>query len=176
MSDPFNGKDPFTAIYNALWAKLEASTEVTSQVQPANRIKVADQLDVDAWKKNVQGGDLPELYLGPVGGGISQLTSSSHGGTLRFVLAVSTGSLQVDHELNPVLWACLRAMYANGRRLDLQYVKDVRFTDILSQPEDLASQVGEPQRETRGWASLVTIDVDVMFRMDAALRPSIETG
>ncbi|MHA1220127.1 MAG: hypothetical protein ACTSQB_00160 [Candidatus Heimdallarchaeota archaeon] len=149
--------DPFTQIYDGIWALLEANTAFTDLVKPRNRIKFSGTNEKPT-KAEVAFGDLPEVALIPTGG-VDEFTLSSSSVALvrTFTIMIATGTLRLNKYLFPVEWACLKALHAGVDDLNLSFVQKFRVGNSTQYPDN-----DELNRGSAGWSSVIDIEVTII--------------
>ena len=163
--------DPLTCLELALWFALEAHPDVGRLVKLANKVNFVQPFKDQPGKTNLQDSEVPELALMLQGGQGNQNNASSHHGIVRrYSLAVTTNSLFMSGDkerrgagLNPVYWACCRAlaMYRAGIP-SLPFCRKVWVTEDQAQISD-----GEKHRADRaGWVGIATVSCDLFFPWD----------
>jgi len=154
--------DPFTEVYDTVWAALEASSEVTSRVALRNRIKFAsatETLSRDPRKPGYQHGDFPLLALEPAGDEIDLCSDSTSCRLMQQLrLTLMSGDLRASAQLYPLKWAIIKALIDKGPTLGLSYVTDVRVLSVDDQQQELEDDVGPAQ-----WTTVAVIQVRMEF-------------
>ncbi len=117
-------------------------------------------------RDNVQDADTPELLLAPVSTtyGVG-FTSTGTMMTRRFAIRLTTAQQIVHEKLFPVQWALFAAMsriHRTNNKLGLAFVQKLTLVDDRTALTDLDGA----QRGTKGWVSLITIDVAMQFTND----------
>jgi len=149
--------DPFTQVYDKLWAILEANTGFTALVKKGNRIKLSGDKE-DPIKKQISDADTPEVLLTVTGGELYQRrTSTLSLHTKQYSFVVTTGTLRVNKKLFPIEWAIMRAFDSSlDKNLGLTFVTGFRPGNSRWIIDD------DPQMRGRlGW--IARIDFDVTF-------------
>jgi len=164
-------QDPFTQVYDALWALLEADENWTALVKPANRIKFSGP-NPSPRKDEALSSDFPEVriaatWLSP------QLNADSSNSrvTARFEIQASSGDQRFDAVLFPVLWETLRALH--GYRAALMALAwDGRPFVLRAQSRDISISIGQPdlKRGYRYWSGVWACEVEMWFPM-ASMMP-----
>lgn len=163
---------PYSKVYDAIWALLEASAEFTTLFPVANRIKYGTQTDRQPHKPNQQSADTPEVMLVAMGGPINlQNTSSTTKVVQSYDLVVNTGDYRLNEYIFPIAWIVTCRAKAWCQHLasllwrGANYVKVVRITN---------STIGEsPERRKRGikgWSSVMTFEVEMHFSTNDQLQ------
>lgn len=159
-------EDPLSQIERQIWTFLKMHQGFISLVQPANLIEDLE----DAHRKSQRAeADLPEVQLRHAGGlahGLSTSCSSIVQQTWRLEIATATPNARSDEPglmgINRIKWEAMRAMIAAiDRRLDLDFVKDVRLTESTDQDVRIAQ---DQIVVMRGWITLLPITVQSVFR------------
>lgn len=159
--------NPFTMIWCALWELVERNENLTDLLRLANRIDYINNPP----KENINTGDLPELALVSDGGTINLKNSSS--ATLinrKYNWMITTGEWQINSYFNIVSFELIRAMvdydsvlcslvwpHVNGRTF-------VGRANVMS-IEEGTTMLNET-RGIRGWAGVLSIDIDLHLRTD----------
>jgi len=153
--------DPFTPVYDAIWAALDASPDFCAAVQPGNRIKMSGENPTPA-KTARQDSDFPEVKIIPTTCGLGQRTSTGQGVRQNFMLELITGDLRIQMGLFPLKFIILQAILARGPYLGIRgLVNSVTITDLSELP-DAKDSSGKA-----GWTMRMTIGVDI--RLDRAV-------
>lgn len=161
MSD-FSVTDPCTQVYNKLWSVLEANSEFTDLVKPGNRIKLIGT-DEDPIKQEVQKGDLPEVAIFPIGGPNQIIMTSDNAKIERtFSLTITSGSLRANRYLFPIEWVIFKIFHNANNTLGLDFVVKC----VLSPSEQMMDNE-ELNRGTKGWSSIINIDVEMVIPRNA---------
>lgn len=158
--------DPFTQIYNALWAGAERNTALTDYLRPGNRIKY--DLAIGG-KQQINDNDIPELALVSTGMKCNLLdTSSTSQITKDYTWYLTTGEYEINKYLNPITWELVRAMVDWEKFLcpltwpegsDYHYI--IR-AEVMEGDEGTAMSASN--RNINGWAAALNIDVVCAFR------------
>lgn len=157
--------DPFSTVYDALWAALEGHAGFTALVPVGNRIKFNKP---DPIKAEVSTQDLPEVRLLPASfAGNLPITSNSSRVQHQFEVQIATGSQQVKGKLFPVAWEVIRALskwqsHLTGLTWDAGKVIRVTNVRTFSAREGVLYQ--DLNRGIIGWSLNMTIDVDMFFQ------------
>jgi hypothetical protein len=150
--------NPFSDIFDALWAAAEAHTPLTDLVRPGNRPR--------SQPKRIganQPADTPELRLrlSPGGGANPSATSSTAIFQQNFEWAVGTSSKDTS-VLLAVKWELVRAMaVAQVNNLGLAFVTRMAFPDLSESDNN-----PDLDRGTPGWSGVYTVSVE--FQWDRA--------
>jgi hypothetical protein len=156
---PFSQVDPFTQVINRLWAILEADATFCAMVKPGNRIKLTAADGHNPIKQNVQPGDLPEVIIEPTTSvDNAARTSTSMTVLQNFSVKAATNDMRINAAALPLRWVLLKAMFAGGDRLDLDFVVRTRLTTSLLNTYDPVENRG-----TEGWTVLMTVAVEMEF-------------
>lgn len=152
--------DPFTRIYNALWAGFIAHAPLAELVRETNRINVASA-DASPFKGGVQNADFPELAITPGPLGLKpHATSSSAAVEVAFNIEIATIELRANRQLWPMVWEVFRAVIAMGDTLlKLSFVKDIN----VEAPFDVTSMNEEKNRGTPGYSAVARVVVLCFF-------------
>lgn len=152
--------DPFNNLYTQISTKLAAFTPVTDLISSGNIIDFNERRKPT--KSGITTADLPELmfYMSAVRGNIHASSSDVYLTTV-WQFTVSTGTFYVTtaqalmfyiiqfatnwkDQLRPVTWE------------SKTFVKDVRLVN-----QDLGVSNPELNRNIRGWASVIQLEIDV---------------
>jgi hypothetical protein len=151
--------NPFTDAYEALWDCLEARSEFTDLVKPANRIKFTATRR-DPWERLAACQSFPAVAIVPVRTpeSASRVDADSHTTDVEkwFAVFVGSGDQRVD-DLFEVEFAILRAM--TGWRTNVGAVQwnsrdCVLDCALYNHPEAMDNQLIE--RGIRGWNAVWT--------------------
>lgn len=161
-------RDPFSLVYNGLWALVERNQDLKKYIPAGNRINFAEEL---AYKEEVVQADLPELALLLAGG--SPGTKDSSDGrsiTKRFVWALTTGQYQVNPAYHRIAFELWRSMVDYACVLcalswcNCNFVTDCRMIDI---EEGTLSDFLERNITIHGWSGLWGVEVDMQFPLES---------
>ena len=148
--------DPFTAIYDRLWALVR--DRMSTLVDKGNRI-IFDGT-ASPLKSSVQHQDLPELILSPTGGtSASEVTSSQFEITPQYQWLLSTGSYDIRKKLFPLQWHLhLLMMYFRRTAGTVQFdgrsfIKDVRLLNQVTGDSN-----PEANRGIKGFSTLLVFE------------------
>lgn len=163
--------DPFTLVFDALWALAEASVPLSTLVRQGNRIKYNDSYDRNPEKPAIEDADLPELILVTTGAaeGNYNINSCDAKLTRNYSWLLTTGDMRVSYRLYPAQFAiwCAMANYATVLPL-LNWNGNLNFIKNLSMPsigEGLLTP--EQNRNISGWSSVWNITVDFYLPLQA---------
>lgn len=163
---------PYSKVYDAIWALLEADAAFTNMFPAGNRIKFNDATDRAPHKQRVQTADLPEVMLLVEGGELNvQNTSSTTKSIVNYVLAVNTGDWRLNEFILPINWlvTCQAKLWcsfiSNVTWRGQSYVKVVRIT---------TNTIGESNekrnRGIKGFSGLITFQVEMHFQTSTQLE------
>lgn len=155
---------PYSKVYDAIWALLEASNEFNTLFPVGNRIKYGST-DRQPQKPNQATADTPEIVLIATGGPINiGNTSSTTKVQQSYDLVINTGDYRLNEYIFPIAWivTCQAKTWcqhlASLQWRGTNYVKVVRITN---------NTIGEsPERRKRGikgWSSVMTFEVEMHF-------------
>ena len=161
--------DPITQAYRALRTALLADHDVRQAVKAGNFPNLTDADSPRPIKDNIQDADCPELLIVPLTSTyqVAQ-TNTGHAMTRRFNVRLVTAQQVAHLKLFPVQWALFAAfarIVRTNKTLGLGFVQTLTLVDDTSSLAD----IGDAQRSTRGWVSLLTVDIAFAFT-DAALE------
>ncbi len=152
--------NPLDAAYTALIQALLRAPSVRQSFREGNRITYVKSETSE--KATIQGGDLPEfvLFLSGFGGNLHS-SSSSNKFTLSYTLNLSSGSFdsQLINNLIFGMWVALlnwKNSIHTAKYLDKSFIKDVR---VNPSPVGLSDE--ERNRQIKGWAAVLGIELDV---------------
>jgi hypothetical protein len=166
-------KDPFSKIYDALWATLDANAEFVGRVRPQNEIRYAGAAR-NPEKEDVQPADLPEVRI--VAAGWQQnlyATSDATSVVRRWQIQVRTGDRRLEVQVYPVEFEILRAFaawdtVAGGLKGLTWNGQDLRCVPVFRTGGDEAL---DPRATTiAGWTAVLTVSVEMWFST-AGLKP-----
>lgn len=167
--------DPYTAVYKKIWAIAEGHAALASRVKAGNRIKFDEDRGAEKLKVEPSTGDLPELMLEPVGQVEERSTSTARiiHQSFQFVLATGTTRVDADAGLFRITWELQRAFEQYGKnhggKLGLAYVGSMTWKvggQAIGSPDD---------RGRRGWATLMTVNVELHLSVADHLMASAPT-
>ena len=151
--------DPFTQVYDRLWALLEADGGFAARVRKGNRINLqaASSGSTDPRRQSVQDGDLPEVTLEQTGGPVDLFdTSGSAAIVEHYEVRITTGDPRPHKALNPVKWRVLKALSRTANNLGLPFVRHVHVTAATDRTADR-----KLDRGTAGWSAVITVRVEM---------------
>ncbi len=171
-----NADDPFTAIINATWAMLEASSGFTDIVKVGNRIKYDDD---DPIKNAVSTVDKPEVRIIPTslvpdGRSDSLLVGASNTSLMVFgmELQISTGIQRLDDASIPgrenvarVLWESIRATWAHQTHyVSMSWgdpAKDFKVHGFKATAASIGVLIDDLTRGISGFSALLSMEVSL---------------
>lgn len=154
--------DPYTQVYDRIWELLEAEASLMQLVKPGNRVNLQDR-NPSPRKSNTQDGDLPELSVMPMGGGVDLWkTNTTAIFDEVYRIAIATGDLRPHKQLNPIKFAVLRALGRTANDLGLPFVVTTNCMSVTDTLYDLAQNRG-----TVAWSALY--DVRVTMKIPRAV-------
>lgn len=121
--------DPFTQVYQAIYAALVASSAWSALVQPGNRIDVSQVNGVRRQATQNSRVNLPEFDLRNTGFKDEPRNSLADRRTQSFRAFVATPVDKTVLPLNQIKDATINAIKAVGPNLGLSFVYDTRFKD-----------------------------------------------
>ena len=159
--------DPFTKVFNALWALADASVPLNNLILPGNKIKFNLAQNRDPQKDSVLTADLVELMLSTTGIAETNLSHSSCDVSVKrqYAWMITSGDFRVNHLLYPVEWALVCAMADYESVLapitydGLQYVKLCRINTAV---EGISNAL--QNRGIRGWSAIWACTVEMYFK------------
>lgn len=158
-------ENPFTLVYDALWAMLEAHPQFVVDVKEGNRIKYNSSEDRDPLKQEILDADLPEVVLVQTSVSANLYQSSSGSMCLRqYSILVSTGDFRYNKFLAQVEWDIFTAMMLWKERLGSLQWKNKAFvkrSNILSATSGASDS--ERNRGIKGWSAIWTVEVEMHF-------------
>lgn len=147
--------DPFTQVYEALWALLEAHSDFAALVKPGNRIKFSEK---PREKPQLREADVPEVRIVP-GELRPHLFRTSSSSTINRIyrVEISTNDLRITAAAFPVEWAILQAVAgAEDSLTSLSFVRQAR-------PISGETPGPDPSMRSDGWHTVVSLDVMMSF-------------
>ena len=152
----FSLQDPFTQVYDAIWAVLETNSTFKNLVKPGNRIKYTSS-DETPKKRETLNSDFPEVEIKPSDGDIQySFTSSSVLFNRSFDLILTAGSQRANAVLFPLEWIILRIFFDAKETLGLDFVAKVDLTAW-----ECGNEEQDEKRGTPSWVSILTIEVSM---------------
>lgn len=156
--------DPFTQVYDALWAMLEARAGITKMVRLKNRIKFTGS-NRDPIKDQISYRDLPEMILVP-GTGIPHLQRTSNSSSMLETLEirVATGDQRIGEILYPLKWEVYRAL-STWETLLLALTWNSKTFVRLVRPTSVQDGVAQADlnRGIKGWSTLWACEYEMWF-------------
>ena len=150
--------DPFTQVYTAIWALLEAAPTFTTIVKEGNR-RLLDQAFSPGLKRSRSIADWPQVELVPIGG-VANMTPTNKVSpiTATYGLTISSGSDQLSALHFPAQWQTIRALARASTTLGLSFVEDFRFASF-----DTVTDVDEALFQGHGFVTRMEIIVRMQF-------------
>lgn len=160
-----NDVNPFTMVFDALWAMLEAHPRFVRDVNDRNRIKFNVSNDRDPLKEVVQVADLPEVCLKAATTTANVMeTSSSSKCVNQYQIMVSTGDFRYTAFLAIVEWYIFVAMCGWKTRLASLRWKNKSFVkrvNVINAIQGLSDP--KANRNIEGWSCVWQIEVEMHF-------------
>jgi hypothetical protein len=170
--------DPFTLVFNALWALADASKPLTGYlhsvtgdrveplVLPGNKIRFNLPENRDPQKATAADTDFPELMLTTTGLVEPNLGMSSCKTLIKrqYSWIITTGDYRMNYRLYPVQFALLCAMMDWDKVLTTLRWMEEPFILKLSLVQGVdAAQDPKVNRNIKGWSSIWACQVDMAF-------------
>lgn len=157
--------DPFTLVYQGLWALALQSEYIATQVSVGNRVDYSKAgLPV---KATVAAADLPELGLVPKECSCNLHMSSSTSKVVRtYEWILSTGEFRLADKLFPLQFALLCAMtgWKSSFMTGLLWKNSTHFVKRLELKDFTDGESrAELNRGIRGWSSIIGVEVEMHF-------------
>jgi len=155
--------DPFSIVYDALWAMLEDDTTFTGLVKIGNRLRFASDIR-NPTKLQKLTNDVPMVGI-LADGGLPHLQATSNSSflTSKYIFMIVSGEQQLDRSLYPIAWEMFRAMSKWATRLQaltwsakkfVQLARPVEFSELLST---------ENSKGILGWSARWDYEVKMFF-------------
>ena len=156
-------RDPFTVLYEGLWALVLRCDYVADNVKVGSRIDWS--ATINPVRHNIAAADLPELALLPVSGEANLHMNSSTSRVIRtYTWMLSTGNFKLAASLFPMQFAIMQAMAGWKSSLTAltwskkQFVKRLDLRDFKDGESD-----AKLNRGIQGWSSLLNVEVEMLF-------------
>lgn len=152
--------DPFTQVYDALWAALRNFAPVTQVVLALNQIDHTREAGAENFPYEDQESlnDTNLLRLDPDYG---EFDLHTHPDTseveIRFSLMIMTTEERLNLMFFPLLWNCMRAVTRVGHDLGLDFVQNTRIERFDSERDD-----GDQENQAN-WRGSLSILVTMSF-------------
>jgi hypothetical protein len=166
-------KDPFSKIYDALWATLDADAEFVCRVRPQNEIRYAGTAR-NPEKEDVQPADLPEVRIVAAGWRQNLYATSDTTSVVRcWQIQVRTGDRRLEAQVYPVEFEILRAFaawdtVAGGLKGLAWNGQDLRCVPVFRTG---CEETLDPRAASiAGWTAVLTVSVEIWFST-AGLKP-----
>lgn len=168
--------DPFTQVYQSLWAILEANSTFASLVKPGNRIKY-DGTSENPEKFEAMYADKNEAEIYPMGRDDFILSSSVYQIDKIYEIRITTPSTRLDTKLHPLAWKIMEIMResadqnfaskaaAGGITFDMGYVKRCRL--INYSPDNTVWN--ELKRGVDGWVARMQVLITMTIHREQLL-------
>lgn len=158
--------NPFTLVYDALWALVEAHPSFTEMVKAGNRIKYNIPDDRDPLKASILTGDLPEVVLvGRTTSGNVMNTSNTSMVTRSYEFLVSTGDFRYTELLAQIEWQLFTATTGWREKLAALEWKNKRFVKRVNMTgSTMGASDPERNRKIRGWSCAWGVEVEMHFQ------------
>jgi hypothetical protein len=163
MTNPIQDSNPFTIVYDALWALARSNPELRKWVPEKN------QIDYQKWigpKKNITDSDYPELSL------TSESTFSNIRNTSTSTMVIKeyswmviTGDYRIDDIFNQISWELFRSMIDWCNVLGSLTWKDKVFVvraNFLTSSEGTLFQ--DLNKHINGWVITWPFEVEMHFQ------------
>jgi len=159
--------DPFSKVFNALWALADASGPLNDLILPGNKIKFNLPDNRDPQKSSVLDADLAELMLSTNGIPETNLSHSSCDVSIKrqYSWLITTGDFRTNYRLFPVEWAIICAMSnyeATLAALTYEGVGYVKLCRINTGVEGISNALAN--RNIRGWSAIWACTVEMYFK------------
>lgn len=149
---------PFTQVYDRLWAILDASSDLSLLVRPANRLRSINSAARPA-KAHLLPADLPQLAILPASGEIHLFqTSTTSAFSQEFLIRCRAGDRASDPRLLDIKWTIIRAFAAQSDTLSLTAITGVEKARIQSSRYSFTSS-----DDPIPWIDVLTIEVFFRF-------------
>jgi hypothetical protein len=162
-------KDPFTQVYEGLWAAVDAVPDINTIVRPGNRINFTKP---DLTKREIATADLPELQL-VLEGAVYGLHTTSSGSKVvkRYTWIISTGSF-LSSDVLSLQWMLTRAMcswkqYLGSLTWSSQHF--VKRFDLVDETAGISNP--EYNRGIKGWSAVMRCEVEMHFGTASLIYP-----
>jgi hypothetical protein len=166
-------KDPFSKIYDALWATLDANAEFVRRVLPRNEIRYAGTVR-NPEKEDVQPADFPEVRIVAAGWRQNLYATSDATSVARcWQIQVRTGDRRLEVQVYPVEFEILRAFagwdtVAGGLKGLTWSGQDLRCVPVFHTGGE---ETLDPRTTSiAGWTAVLTVTVEIWFST-ASLKP-----
>lgn len=172
--------DPLSALYDALWAMLEAHSGLAALVRLNNRIKFSGASRAPL-KDEISTADLPEMRL--IVAAVSphiERTSNSGSMLVRLEVQIATGEQRfteagadgVGAGLLPVIWETLRALHGWQTELaSLTWNSKAYVVTCTPGVAEIGVNNLDLNRGIAGWSSVWACEVECWFNT-ADLQPT----
>lgn len=157
--------NPFTLIFDGLWALLESNPQFVLDVPSGNRIKYNIPQNRDPFKQQVAVADLPEVVLVCTSAqGFLHNSSSTCRCVRGYSILISTGDFRVNELLHQVEWDVFTAMFNWRTALsslkwnNKSFIKRLDLTQITQGLSDK-----ERNRGIQGWSAVWGCEVEMVF-------------
>jgi len=163
---PVDELNPFSKVYDALWALALRSPVFVDKVKPGNRVSYSSDTNRNPMKENLITNDMPEvaLVLDGLSSGNLHASSSTSQLTRRYTFIVTTGDYRINYALLPLQWALICALAGWKETLGnltwhgAGFVKRANITSIVEGESDSRRIAG-----TKGYTALWSCDVEMHF-------------
>lgn len=158
--------DPYTLVYNTLWAALEGHSDFTDLVPIKNRIRFTGD-DRSPIKAKLASADTPDVRI--VMQQVVMRETGASGGTeadrVRFTVELATGDQRLDARAFPITWAIRQAIY--GADAALRAIEFNSKTGWVLNPHTGTIDFGIAQdaeaRGLIGWAAVCAVEMQLWF-------------
>ena len=168
--------EPFTMVYDALWAMLEANEDFTDLVPVGNRIKYGND-NRSPEKDEILNSDLPEVRIVPVGVTPQpRRTSTSSAVLKRFAIQITSDTRGIHDTFHPIEWQIFKSLVDWITVLSALRWNEKRFAvkcTFMTAPEGLHVSSATDKRGITSWATVWQCEVEMFFPI-ADLLPAEE--
>ena len=163
MSVACETRDPLTLVYEHIWDIIEDFDAFDDMIKIGNRIKL-NKNPRDPFKEVVQGADLPELILFPVGATPNTNANSSEATytwDLQFLL--STGDKRVNELHFPIQWYIFRVIAVKGCARSVEWNGQPCLLGLTIPLTSEGLNDPNANRNIQGWSSVISIQASMNF-------------
>jgi hypothetical protein len=158
--------DPFSFLLDAVWDALEANTTFCTLVKEENRIKI--ESNFKPFKSALVESSVPEVCILPAGKRLFD-EASCGGATVTQTLHITVASgVRNISKIFPVEWNIIKAIYvalndATSNLMDLTWDSEYIIKQITPLPLEEGLTYDDLNRELRGWAAILPLEVKMFF-------------
>ncbi len=156
--------DPFTTVYDALWAHMETVSALTDLVLGGNRIKFDNKNPIRDRESTT---DTPELRIIPTGAQpLTPMSSNSTEFIEQYEVAISTGDQRLGASLFPLRWVLFKALgsaQAAMIAVDLS-TWNAKVTKISIVAVSDGAGKSDQDRGIEGWATFWEVLIQMVFQ------------